>query len=270
MKNVEKITSRENQKIKLARLVREGKVPGKIFIEGKRLADEVLRSDISIELCFFDDTFDDYDLIESLANSASGIAEIPKKLLASIADTEQPQGIIVIAERPITSMASVESRIDATPTPNLIYLKEISNPSNLGAVLRTAEAAGVDGVVISKHSVDAFSPKALRAAMGSSFRLSIWDGADFEDVLSWAEHKGVVTVAADISATKIYTDMNWKRPTLVVFGSEAHGLSESNLERVNEKIRIPMDNGVESLNLAVSSGIILFEAKRQRSFTIGV
>ena len=192
------------------------------------------------------------------------IVELPDKIFRSIADTEQPQGIVLIAKRPKTSIENIESRITSALLPIVIFLKEINNPSNLGAILRTAEAAGVAGVIVSKNSADVFSPKALRGAMGASFRLPVWDNAGFDEVLRWAKRK-LVTTAADVSVSAGYTQIDWKTPRLLIFGSEAHGLNPSELEQINEMITIPMENAVESLNLAVSAGIILFEAKRQNS-----
>ena len=100
--------------------------------------------------------------------------------------------------------------------------------------------------------------------MGSAFRLPIIEKWTFDDAIAWARSRGMVTTAADISGSTNYTDIDWTVPRLVVFGSEAHGLDEEELRMIDEKIIIPMGNEVESLNLAVSSGIILFEAKRQR------
>jgi TrmH family RNA methyltransferase len=101
--------------------------------------------------------------------------------------------------------------------------------------------------------------------MGSALRLSIWEDAAFDDVTGWAREHGLITTAADIVADLDYAAIDWNRPRLLVFGSEAEGLSSSELAEIDEQIRIPMENGVESLNLAVSCGVILFEARRQRS-----
>lgn len=147
--------------------------------------------------------------------------------------------------------------------PLVILLHQINNAANLGAVLRTAEAAGISGVVLTKNSTGAFAPKALRGAMGASFRLPIWMNADFFEALDWADRAGLVSVCADARAEKSYTEIDWKMPRLVIFGSEAHGLSEREKASVIEEMKIPMENAVESLNLAVSSGVILFEAMRQ-------
>src|SRR5205823_1351477 len=108
------------------------------------------------------------------------------------------------------------------------------------------EAAGASGVIVSKNSADVFSPKAIRAAMGSSFRLPVWDKADFEDVLKWANQRKLRTIAADARSRRTYTQLDWRIPGLLIFGSEAHGLTDPELDKIDETIRIPMAPGTES------------------------
>ncbi|MFM9904261.1 MAG: TrmH family RNA methyltransferase [Pyrinomonadaceae bacterium] len=265
MKEIEKISSRDNQRLVAARKLRDGRGDGRIFVEGKRLAAEALRSGIEIDECFFKSEFDDDDLLYAAADRAKGTFELSEKLFDSIADTKNPQGIILIAKRPSGGQAAIAERLrsDDSALPVVLFLKEINNPANLGAILRTAEAAGVAGVIVSDVSADVYSPKALRASMGASFRVSISVSANFDTILSWAKAKGLTTTAADIGAEAAYSEVDWTVPRLLIFGSEAPGLAETEIERVNETILIPMENGVESLNLAVSAGVILFEAKRQ-------
>ena len=260
MTEITKIESRDNSRLVHARKVRDGKVREQIFIEGKRLVTEALYSGLVIDECFVSDDFVDNDLLDAVSIHTHSIAQISDRIFASIADTEQSQGIILIANRP--PVVAEFNVIDST-LPIVVFLKEINNPSNLGAVLRAALAAGVAGVFVSTNSADAYSPKSLRAAMGASFRLPICDNANFDEVLKWANAKQMITVAADASADKSYVDINWKKPRLLIFGSEAHGLSNHELESVDETICVPIEAQVESLNLAVSAGIILFEAKRQ-------
>ncbi len=263
MSDYEKIFSRDNQRLGNARKVRDGKVSTQIFIEGRRLAEEALRSDLVIDECFVVEGFRDRKLIDAVAKRTSDVVEISKRIFGSIANTNRPQGIIIIAKRPKTGIATINSIMVSAPLPVVIFLKEINNPSNLGAIFRTAEAAGVAGLIVSNNSADVFSPKALRAAMGSSFRLAVWEGADFGDCLQWAKQQNLTTIAADAQSERDYTQVDWKTPRLLIFGSEAHGLADDDLDNIDETIRIPMDGGTESLNLAVSAGIILFEAKRQ-------
>lgn len=263
MKEIEKITSRDNQRLVHARKVRDGKMPEQIFIEGRRLVEEALHSDLMIDECFVSDDFADDLLPNKISELSLSITQIPNKIFGTIADTKQPQGIILIAKRPTTSLVIIEANVKSSFLPLVIFLKEINNPANLGAILRTAEAAGVAGIIVSKDSADVFSPKSLRAAMGSAFRLPIVENADLENILNWSKNNQLTSTAAAANTAKNYAEIDWRKPRLLVFGSEAHGLSNSDLQLVEEAINIPMENGVESLNLAVSAGVILFEAKRQ-------
>ncbi len=265
MNEIEKISSRDNQRLVNARKVRDGKVADQIFIEGRRLVAEALRSDIAVDTCFVAKGFSDRELLAAAAQKAAAMAEVRESLFDSIADTSNPQGIILIAKRPETSFKLIEANLSVAALPIVVFLSQINNPSNLGAIFRTAEAAGVAGVVVSGNSADVFSPKALRAAMGSSFRLPVWQSVGLKEILTWAAEKHLTTTAADRSAPTTYTEINWTKPRLLIFGSEAHGLSSSELAMIDEQVSIPMANQTESLNLAVAAGVILFEARRQNS-----
>lgn len=263
MAPMEKITSRDNRRLVNARKVRDGKASGRMFVEGRRLVEEALRSGLVIDEAFVAEGFGDLEMVEAVREMAGSMAEVSASVFDSVADTKQPQGIILIAKRPENKIAALESKLTSGGLPIVIFLSEINNPANLGAIMRTAEAAGVAGVIVSANSADAFSPKATRAAMGSNFRLPIIENADFDEVLQWAAGRELITTAADISAECSYLEVDWKTPRLLVFGSEAHGLGRNEMAAMDETVGIPMENGVESLNLAVSAGIILFEAKRQ-------
>jgi TrmH family RNA methyltransferase len=265
MPEPERISSRDNRRLGNARAVRDGRAKAQIFIEGRRLAEEAIRSGMEIDECFLVEGFADLELGTRTAALGARVFELPVKLFSSIADTERSQGIILIANRPTTSRKCIESRTRASLLPIVVMLKEINNPSNLGAILRTAEAAGVAGVVISKNSADVFSAKALRSAMGASFRLPVWDEANIDDAFRWGQENGLAVTAADISGATNYLDADWTVPRLLVFGSEAHGLSPADLACVDDRVTIPLDNDVESLNIAVSAGILLFEARRQNN-----
>ncbi len=99
--------------------------------------------------------------------------------------------------------------------------------------------------------------------MGASLRLPIWNNVDYFEALDWAKEKNLISICADINAEKSYAEIDWRKPRLLIFGSEAHGLSEQERAKVDQSLIIPMENEVESLNLAVACGVILFEAKRQ-------
>jgi TrmH family RNA methyltransferase len=144
----------------------------------------------------------------------------------------------------------------------------INNPVNVGAILRTAEAAGASGVITTRHTSDPFSPKALRGAMGSAFRLPIWTGTTYADVLSWCTQRKIETVCADVEGSAVYTDIDWTEPKALIVGPESTGLSPEEVLATNVAVRIPMLGKVESLNVGVAASIFLYEAVRQRASEI--
>ena len=265
---MQKITSRANQKLKFARKVRDDKEKDAIFVEGVRLTKELLRSDLRIFECFTSETFskNNQEILSIVSKKSDNLSEIPDKIFTTLSDTKTSQGIILIAEKPARGKDKIDKIFDRNfeNFPFLVLLHRISNPSNLGAILRTSEAVGIEGVILTENSADVFSAKSLRSAMGAAFRLSFWTNADFDEVLDWAREKNLTTVCADINAKKSFWEVDWIKPTLLIFGSEAHGLTGEERDKVDESVYIPMEAEVESLNLAVSGGIILFEAKRNR------
>lgn len=259
------ISGRDNPKIKFARLVRNGKEREFIFLEGLRLAEEVLRARLPIREIFYTENFAESERGRDFLKATQKTAvEVSEKIFASLADTKNSQGVVVVAEKPAHGKQTIEANLQKTESPLVLLLHQINNPSNLGAILRTAEAVGVAGIITTKNSADVFSTKALRGAMGASLRLPIWTNADFFAVLEWSHEKNLKSVCADIHGQKSYTEIDWRTGRLLIFGSEAHGLSAEEREAIDESLIIPMENGVESLNLAVACGVILFEAQHQR------
>jgi TrmH family RNA methyltransferase len=255
------ISSKENSKLKLARKIVAGTEKHSILLEGLRLTEESLRSDIIIEDILVTPRCAESDRAKKIIEAQHDkVSIVDEHLFDSISDTKRSQGISIIAKRPIADKISFESGIKS---PGLIVaLHSITNPSNLGAVLRTAEAAGISGIIISKDSADVFGVKALRSAMGSTLRLPLWTGATLEEIAEWGKSNGILLTGTDAHAGTAYTSLDWKKPRILVFGSEAHGLSDPEKSLLDDFVSIPMENDVESLNLAVSAGILLFESKR--------
>jgi len=260
------ITSRDNSLLRRARAVRDGKEPDSIFVEGLRLCEEALASGLNIEAVIYSDQFAQKArptlLINALENAGAKSASVSEKLLESISYTKTPQGIAVLASRPASDKASFEARPPAVPL--LVVMHSINNPVNVGAIVRAAEAAGATGVIATKETADPFSPKALRGAMGSSFRVAIWIGVDYSDVIAWSRERGIRTICADVKASVAYTDIDWVGPSALIVGPESTGLSSEELAAAGEVVRIPMSGSLESLNVSIAAGIILYEAARQR------
>lgn len=265
-KDPEIIKSRDNSRLKCARRTRDGRESAMVFIEGARLAEEALRSPLVIVEAFIEAGRVEQHpaLLSKLYEMKVRVNCVDTKLFPTIADTSASQGIILLAERPSNGFADLRLKGSGPNASLVIFLSKVNNPANLGAVLRSSEASGVSVVMVSEGSADPYSPKSLRASMGSAFRLSVIRDIGFEDAVSFAEDNGLLTTAADVNGRTEYTHADWNVPRMLIFGSEAHGLDEKQLSEVRDTVRVPLENGVESLNLAVSAGIILFEALRQR------
>ena len=265
------ITSRDNALVKRARAVRDGRVPESIFVEGVRLCEEALGASLAIQdvICAERITSEERGarLLRAFEEAGQLINIVSESVLASISDTKTPQGIVALASRPETGRSSLAEK--ASEVPLLLILHRINNPSNAGAILRTAEAAGAEGAILTEGTTDIFSPKALRGAMGSSFRLPLWTNAAFDEALAWCKTKGISTVCADLRARRTHTEIDWTRPAALILGSEATGLTMEERTQADEALRIPMRSPVESLNVAVAAAIVLYEAARQRAVVSG-
>ena len=260
------ITSRDNSLLRHARAVRDGKVDESIFVEGLRLCEEALSSGLEIEAVIYSEEITRKEraalLIEQLGAAAHKVGSVSEKLLESISYTKTPQGIVVLASRPANDEATFIQKQPASPF--LVILHGINNPVNVGAILRTAEAAGVTGAVTTAHTSDAFSPKALRGAMGSAFRLPIWSGAEYSNVIGWCVKRGIRTICGTARGPKAYTEIDWRGSLAVIVGPESTGLSPEEIALADEAVRIPMQGSVESLNVAVATGILLYEVNRAK------
>jgi TrmH family RNA methyltransferase len=260
------ITSSSNERLKFARRVRDGREPGLIFIEGERLVEECLRSGLKLIACFHAPDPDPRAQIILAEAAGRGCPLYPTSpaALETITDTVHPQGPIVLAERVAFDLDLALSARDGD-APLIVCLDAVQDPGNLGTIIRTAEAAGASGVVTLKGSVDAFSPKALRSSMGSAFRLPVAPGLAPEGLFAGIRGAGLRAVATAADGETPYGDYDWRRPTMVVFGNEARGVRKDLLERCDERLRIPLRDPVESLNVAAAAAAVLFEAARQRA-----
>lgn len=266
MKQYDLISSKDNARLKAARQIRDGREKSAIFIEGFRLADEALRSDITIRECFVTEAFcngpKETEMLTTLKARDVSIWPCSEAAFRSIADTANPQGIVLIADRP----SNIEfAQVLASNGPLLIvYCFEINDPANLGALMRTAGAAGASCLVLSPRSADPFSPKALRASMGAAFRLSTATHIEIEALAKLAAEKKIQMIGTAAEAGDLVYEIDLRRPTIIVLGGEANGLPPEVLAVCSKVVRIPMERAAESLNLAVSGGIIIYEAVRQR------
>ncbi len=261
------IISRDNQHIKRARLVRDGRERDFVHVEGVRLVEDAINSGCAISNLFFETeaTRDERirNLIATIESTSTRVYEVSTALIRHISDTESPQGIVAIAARPVSVAAQIEQRLGLV-VPMVLMLEKANNPSNIGAIIRSAEAAGIAGLITTTGSADAFAPKSIRASMGSCFRLPIWERVQVAKVMDWAGASGLAVIGLSGTGGESIYDVDWQKPTLLIAGSEAQGISAEVQEKLRRSVQIPMANPVESLNLAAACGITMFEARRQR------
>jgi len=257
------ITSSQNSKIKQIRMLltrsRERKDSGVFIVEGVRLAEEALRSEWEALFVLYSDGLSERGkkVVAEYITRGVNTEEISKSIINNLGNTETSQGIIILLKKHSFSPPN---------NPELIIIpSEIRDPGNLGTMFRTAAAAGVDVVLVPPDTVDVYSPKVLRAAMGAHFRIPIIS-------LSWEEIRdyigritGMHVYSADVLGGIVYTKADFRFPTTLIIGGEAFGVGEHVKTIPQERIYIPMCAGVESLNAATASAVLLFEVVRQRS-----
>jgi TrmH family RNA methyltransferase len=255
------LRSRSNPLVRrLRELARGDRASGLMLIEGVRLAEEALAAGVEIveaaALTELGETVRGAALAEALARREVPIRGVDRGVLESLSDVESSQGILLIARRPPPSD-------DAPPTGALaLVLAGVQNPGNVGGLLRTAEGAGVARVFVGEGTADPFAPKALRGAMGSAFRIPLHE-VKTAVAVERLRNAGAVVWAAAEGGTR-YDAVDWRRPSALVVGNEGAGLPNDVVTACNGRVTVPMAGRVESLNVGVAAGVILFEAARQR------
>lgn len=256
------ITSPANERLKHARRVRDGREDNLIFVEGERLIEECLQSGLALKECFHSPETSPRaeKILSELANRGCPLLPTAEAVLATISDTVNTQGLMLIAERPSATLNQVIATNGL-----IVCLDAVQDPGNFGTIIRTAEAAGIVGVISLKGSVDAFAPKTLRSAMGSAFRLPIVTDVEADELIAKARSTGLKLVATAADGETVYSDFNWGERAIIIFGNEANGVRQELLEQSDTRIRIPLCSPVESLNVASAAAAILFEAARQKA-----
>ncbi|MBT3338304.1 MAG: RNA methyltransferase [Anaerolineae bacterium] len=254
------ITSPQNPKLKLVRALqgraRTRRKENAFLVEGVRLLEEAASAQWKIRFVLYDRSLGSRGkaILETLRTLTHDVEEVDITLLKSVSDTETSQGILAVLEL---------SELPVPGSPDfLLILDQIRDPGNLGTLLRTAAAAGVDAVILPPETTDAFAPKVLRAGMGAHFHLPIMS-------MGWDEIKTQVTgfgvYLAVMAGDVAYTEADFTSASALVIGGEAQGASQSARELATANIHIPMPGEIESLNAAVAGSILLFEVVRQRN-----
>ncbi len=253
------ITSPSNNRIKQIRKLqadrRAREQEGLFVAEGDRWLTELIRREVRPQLILTTPTWlSDPAHATLLAQLDAPHLPVSEAVMAAASDTQTPPGVLALIPQPTWSLPQNPSL--------LLLLDQVQNPGNLGTMLRTAAAAGVSAVLLTPGCVDAYNPKTVRGGMGAHLRLPILRPS-WHEIAAATQPTTVWLAAVEPPATP-YTQVNWRTPSTLIIGSEAHGAGDKAQQLARGRVTIPMHAATESLNAAVAAAVILFEAQRQR------
>lgn len=256
------LTSVRNSLVKQIRTLHQakGRREQELFLlEGTHLVEAACAANRAIAtVCYTADWQARYpELWASVTHRADRVEEVSPEVLRAIATTVEPDGVVATVAR------------STTPTPDFsqlgVVLETIQDPGNLGTIIRTVAAVGAEGLLLSANSVDLDHPKVLRASAGSWFQVPMRASFNLVEELQQYRQRGFQIIATLPTAADVYWTVDLRPPTLLVMGNEGAGLSPALAALADQKVQIPLSSGVESLNVAIATALILYEVKRQRA-----
>ena len=262
---MDRISSRQNPIVKRFRELAQAKHPdGEVLLDGAHLLHEALSAGIPLDIVAFAESIADAEshrLVERAAKAGARAIAVTSPVLTAMSPVRNPSGVVAIGR---VKRASIDHVLRMKPQ-LVIILHEAQDPGNVGAALRAAEACGATGAITTARTADPFAWKALRGAMGSAFRLPIATGAALDEIEAAIKRAGVALAATVPRGGTPLPSADLRKPTAILFGGEGSGLPGEVIQRADVRLSIPMRPDVESLNVAVSAAIILYEAARQRA-----
>ncbi len=214
---------------------------------------------------------------EHFASEIDDCTLVSDEVMAHMSGTVTPQGVLATVHMPSYTLEDVIGTANATGArtaaktanakscPLIVILENIQDPGNLGTIMRSCEGAGVTGIIMSEDTVDIYNPKVVRSTMGSLFRMPFIYAKDIAEVTRHLGREGYKTYAAALTGSVPYTSVSYTEPCAILIGNEGNGLTDNAINAASSCIRIPMNGSLESLNAAVSTAVITYEALRQRS-----
>ena len=261
---MKQITSSQNPFIKSLVLLQEKakarKQSGTFLIEGMREIELALKGNYELETVLFCSELLDKSFNLSIFKSLN-LIEISKEVYQKLAYRDTTEGIITVAKAKSLSLSDLQ----LPQNPLVLVMEAIENPGNIGAMLRTCDAAHVDAVIIANPKTDLYNPNIVRSSVGCLFTNQIATDST-EEVIKFLNKKNITIFAATLQNSQFYHQQNYTTPTALVVGTKATGLSAAWREKNIQNIIIPMQGEIDSMNVSVASAILLFEAKRQRGF----
>lgn len=263
------ISSFQNSLIKQITLLseksRERKKQKKFVVEGQREITLAIDANFTATKLLYCESLIDPNFLKFLSHKidADTFVSVSAEVYQKIAYRGSTEGILAIFETKVIALKELEFSSD---NPLLLVAEAPEKPGNIGALLRTADAANVDAVIIANPKTDLYNPNIIRSSVGCVFTNQIAMGSSSE-IISYLKEKNITIYSAALQASKNYTHCNFTKPSAIVVGTEANGLTQEWLDHSSENIIIPMQGAIDSMNVSVAAGILIFEAKRQRNFS---
>lgn len=255
------ITSIANPQVKeLLQLQKKSKVRnerGVFVVEGVKMFQEAPRE--RIERVYISETFQ-AKRTKEMGFDDLRVEVLADKVFSHVSDTKTPQGILCLVKQKKTKMEEILTQVN----PFLMVLDNLQDPGNLGTIIRTAEGAGVTGIIMSRETVDIYNPKTIRSTMGSVYRMPFVYEEDIPKILGRLREKGIKTYAAHLEGKRYYDEEDYNTGCAFLIGNEGNGLRREVSDKAEVWVKIPMYGQVESLNAAIASSILMYEANRQR------
>ncbi len=259
------------KKVKSLKLKKYRELRKEFFVEGARIVKEALMSSAEIkEIIISEKASENEDIAETICMAIKlgcDIYTVSETVFKSISETTNPQGILAtikMADYDLEEMIIAKSIDVCKCDKYFVILDEIKDPGNMGTIIRTADAAGFNGVIVSKGCVDVYNPKVLRSTMGSIFHIPINLSQDLSYALKEIKTQNIRVYAAHTKGNLYYYEADMTQSTAIVIGNEAFGISDKTMESADELISIPITGRAESLNASVAAGILMYEPLRQK------
>lgn len=247
------ITSKDNEIIKNIKKLKEKKYRlNSYIVEGIKMVKEAINENQEIALIAIREDFKiDFD------TKNIKTVTISNKIFNDISDVKTPQGILAVIKK------NQNNQIE-TNQEYILALDSLQDPGNMGTIIRTADSANINQIIINKTTVDPYSPKVIRSTMGAIYRTNIIEVEDLKATLKEMKLKGFQIITTDLKATQSIYDINYNNKTVVVIGNEANGVSQEILQTADKKVIIPMLGKTESLNASIAASIMIYEYVRQK------
>ncbi len=260
------ITSSANPRVKqvvqLRTKAKERREAGVFLAEGFKMYEEAPKEwirEVYVSSEVLEKALENPDIREKL--DRTGYETVAADVFGKMSDTRTPQGILCVIKRPEYKL----SRFVEADCPLLLVLEELQDPGNLGTIVRTGEAAGITGIIMSAGTVDIYNPKTIRSTMGSIYRVPFVRVENLPETVDMLRENGIHTYAAHLEGRRYYDSFSFREGAAFLIGNEGGGLSRELSGKADDMLKIPMEGQVESLNAAVAASLLMYEAHRQRS-----